>query len=87
MRSRTAVSKVDVQPPRDGGGGGEDAMAESRDARDPRDELRAMNKQARSEFEAEQQGDTGGGEHVTRAEREYARSTPEGPSAKRPRER
>jgi hypothetical protein len=85
MRSRTAVSKVDVQPPRDGGG--EDAMAESRDARDPRDELRAMNKQARSEFEAEQQGDTGGGEHATRAERERARPTPEGPPAKRPRER
>ncbi|WP_041448538.1 hypothetical protein [Anaeromyxobacter sp. Fw109-5] len=45
-------------------------MSESRDAKDPRDQLRAMNKQARAEFEDEEQGDTGGGEHATRAERE-----------------
>jgi hypothetical protein len=45
-------------------------MAESRDARDPRDELRAMNKQAQAEFEREEEGDTGGGEHASRAERE-----------------
>lgn len=45
-------------------------MAESRDAKDPRDELRAMNKQAQAEFEREEEGDTGGGEHATRAERE-----------------
>ena len=45
-------------------------MAESRDAKDPRDELRAMNKQAQAEFEREEEGDTGGGEHASRAERE-----------------
>ncbi len=58
-------------------------MAESRDSKDPRDELRAMNKQARSEFEAEQQGDTGGGEHATRAER--AGATPREPRERSPR--
>jgi hypothetical protein len=45
-------------------------MGTSRDAKDPRDELRAMNKQARSEFEREQEGDTGGQEHASRADRE-----------------
>jgi hypothetical protein len=45
-------------------------MGESRDANDPRDELRAMNKQARSEFEREQEGDTGGQEHASRADRD-----------------
>jgi hypothetical protein len=45
-------------------------MGESRDAKDPRDQLRAMNKQARAEFEAEEQAATGGGEHASRAERE-----------------
>ncbi len=43
---------------------------ESRDARDPRDQLRAMNKAERAEFEAEEQGDTGGGEHASPGERE-----------------
>jgi hypothetical protein len=43
---------------------------ESRDANDPRDELRAMNKQAREEFEDEEMDDTGGGAHASRADRE-----------------
>jgi hypothetical protein len=45
-------------------------MGTSRDANDPRDELRAMNKQARGEFEREQESDTGGQEHASRADRE-----------------
>ncbi len=50
----------------------EDPMAESResrDANDPRDQLRALNKAERAEFEAEEQGDTGGGEHASPGER------------------
>jgi hypothetical protein len=68
------------------------AMGESRDANDPRDQLRAMNKQARAEFEREEEGDTGGGEHASRAEREgvpvkrrEAGSPAEPPTADRPR--
>ncbi len=45
-------------------------MGESRDANDPRDLLRAMNKEARAEFEDEEMGDTGGQEHASRADRE-----------------
>jgi len=66
-------------------------MAESRDAKDPRDELRAMNRQAQAEFEREEEGDTGGGEHATRAEREgvpakrrEAGAPSEAPSADQP---
>lgn len=45
-------------------------MGESRDANDPRDLLRAMNKEARREFEEAEQSDTGGQEHASRAERD-----------------
>jgi hypothetical protein len=38
----------------------------SRDANDPRDELRAMNKQARSEMENDEMGQTGGQERRQR---------------------
>jgi hypothetical protein len=38
----------------------------SRDANDPRDELRAMNKQARSEMEDDEMGQTGGQERRQR---------------------
>jgi hypothetical protein len=40
------------------------ADRESRDANDPRDLLRAMNKEARAEFEGEEAGDTGGRSHL-----------------------
>jgi hypothetical protein len=43
---------------------------ESRDANDPRDMMRGMRKQARAEFERTQQGDSGGQEHASRADRE-----------------
>lgn len=45
-------------------------MGESRDANDPRDLLRAMNKEARREFEGTEQADTGGQEHASRADRD-----------------
>jgi hypothetical protein len=45
-------------------------MAESRDANDPRDQLRAMRKEARAEFEGEEARDTGGQERATPRERE-----------------
>ncbi len=45
-------------------------MGTSRDANDPRDLLRAMNKEERVEFEEMELDDTGGQEHATRAERE-----------------
>jgi hypothetical protein len=45
-------------------------MGTSRDANDARDQLRAMNKEARAEFEDEETRDTGGAEHASRAERE-----------------
>jgi hypothetical protein len=45
-------------------------MGESRDANDPRDLLRAMNKEARAEFEGEETGDTGGQEHARREDRD-----------------
>ncbi len=45
-------------------------MAESRDANDPRDLLRAMRKEERAEFEREEAGDTGGQEHASRDERQ-----------------
>lgn len=44
-------------------------MAESRDENDPRDQLRAMNKQVREEFELSQRGDTGGQEHARAEDR------------------
>ncbi len=50
-------------------------MSESRDAKDPRDLLRAMNKEARAEFEGAEMTDTGGQEHASRSDREGA---PEG---------
>jgi hypothetical protein len=55
-------------------------MGESRDANDPRDQLRAMNKEARAEFEGSEQSDTGGQEHASRADRERvpARAREEG---------
>ncbi len=45
-------------------------MGESRDQNDPRDLLRAMNKEERAEFEGEEAEDTGGQEHASRADRE-----------------
>jgi hypothetical protein len=53
-------------------------MGESRDANDPRDQLRAMNKQARAEFEGAEQFDTGGQEHASRADRDRDRAREEG---------
>ncbi|WP_242393517.1 hypothetical protein [Anaeromyxobacter oryzisoli] len=44
-------------------------MGESRDANDPRDLLRALNKQSRAEFEESEAEDTGGQEHASRADR------------------
>ena len=38
---------------------------ESRDANDPRDLLRALNKEERAEFEDEEADDTGGREHAS----------------------
>ncbi|MGC4000646.1 MAG: hypothetical protein QM767_25640 [Anaeromyxobacter sp.] len=40
-------------------------MGESRDARDPRDLLRAMRKEAEAEFEAEEAHDAGGQAHAS----------------------
>ena len=45
-------------------------MSESRDANDPRDLLRAMNKEERAEFEGDEADDTGGQEHASGAARE-----------------
>lgn len=45
-------------------------MGESRDANDPRDLLRALNKEARAEFEEAETADTGGQEHANQADRE-----------------
>jgi hypothetical protein len=45
-------------------------MRESRDANDPRDLLRALDKETRAQFEREEMNDTGGQEHATRADRE-----------------
>ena len=45
-------------------------MGTSRDANDPRDQLRAMNKEARAEFEGDEVDDTGGQEHASREDRE-----------------
>jgi hypothetical protein len=44
--------------------------SDSRDANDPRDLLRALNKEEREEFEREEMDDTGGQEHASRADRE-----------------
>jgi hypothetical protein len=60
----------------------------SRDANDPRDELRAMNKQARSEMEDDEMGQTGGQERsprVTGREGElgHARREPDASGRKR----
>jgi hypothetical protein len=41
----------------------------SRDANDPRDQLRAMNKEARAEFEGDEADDTGGRTHASEADR------------------
>jgi hypothetical protein len=51
-------------------------MGTSRDANDPRDQLRAMNKEARAEFERDEVDDTGGQEHASRADREGAPARP-----------
>jgi hypothetical protein len=48
-------------------------MGTSRDANDPRDQLRALNKEERAQFEGEEADDTGGQEHASRADREGAR--------------
>jgi hypothetical protein len=53
-------------------------MGTSRDANDPRDQLRALNKEERAEFDEAERDDTGGQEHASRAERDGAR--PDGPS-------
>jgi hypothetical protein len=45
-------------------------MSESRDSNDPRDLMRGMRKEARSEFDATEASDTGGQEHATRDDRE-----------------
>ncbi|HEX9309098.1 MAG TPA: hypothetical protein VF894_16510 [Anaeromyxobacter sp.] len=45
-------------------------MADSRDANDPRDLLRALRKEARAEFDRSEGSDTGGQEHASRADRE-----------------
>lgn len=45
-------------------------MSESRDANDPRDTLRALRKEARSEFEETEAADTGGQEHASVRDRE-----------------
>jgi hypothetical protein len=50
-------------------------MGESRDANDPRDQLRAMNKQSRAEFEEAERADTGGQEHESQADRESEEET------------
>src|SRR5512133_3286149 len=55
-------------------------MGESRDANDPRDQLRAMNKEARAEFEDMEMTDTGGQEHASRDDRE---GRPEAPAERR----
>ncbi len=44
-------------------------MGESRDANDPRDQMRGMRKEVRAEQEGEEQHDTGGQEHASGAER------------------
>ncbi|BDG01129.1 hypothetical protein [Anaeromyxobacter oryzae] len=44
-------------------------MGESRDANDPRDLMRAMDKETRAEFEEAEMSDTGGQEHATREDR------------------
>lgn len=51
-------------------------MGESRDANDPRDQLRAMNKEARAEFEGAEMTDTGGQEHASREDREGRKEHP-----------
>lgn len=45
-------------------------MSESRDANDPRDALRALRKEARSEFDEAEAGDSGGQEHASERDRE-----------------
>ena len=59
-------------------------MAESRDANDPRDLLRALNKEERAEFEDEEAGDTGGREHASPDDLE---GRPAGREARTPAER
>ena len=45
-------------------------MGESRDANDPRDQLRGLSKEERAEFERDEANDTGGQEHASREDRE-----------------
>jgi hypothetical protein len=45
-------------------------MGTSRDEQDPRDLMRAMNHEARAEFEAEEAHDAGGASHQSRLDRE-----------------
>lgn len=45
-------------------------MSESRDSNDPRDLMRGMRKEARSEFDATEASDTGGQEHASRDDRD-----------------
>ncbi len=54
-------------------------MGESRDANDPRDQMRGMRKEALAEQEGEEQHDTGGQEHASAAEREGEAASAEPP--------
>ena len=45
-------------------------MGESRDAKDPRDTMRGMRKEAQAEFERDEASATGGQERASREERE-----------------
>ncbi len=45
-------------------------MSESRDANDPRDQMRGLRKEERAAFEREEASDTGGQEHASSEDRE-----------------
>ncbi len=45
-------------------------MSESRDANDPRDQMRGLRKEERAAFEREEACDTGGQEHASSEDRE-----------------
>ncbi len=54
-------------------------MGDSRDANDPRTPMKALQREADEELEFEEQHDTGGQEHASRAEREGKAAAAESP--------